>query len=138
MKDKIADITRWILYLLLALSVIPGVLFYLGVLDTDFFLNWGKILLILGVIIMLLSPVYGFITNPQNIVKLLISVGLFALIVILSYSMADVSFSDYKLEVLKTDAETSRLVGMGLYTTYIAFGLTIVAALYASVVKLFK
>jgi len=37
MKDKIANITRWILYLLLALSVIPGVMFYAGMLDTELF-----------------------------------------------------------------------------------------------------
>ncbi len=138
MKDKIADITRWILYLLLAFSVIPGVLFYLGVLDTELFINLGKMLLIVGVVIMFLSPVVGFFTNPKNIVKLLVSVGAFILVLVLSYSVADVSFSDYRLEVLRTTPETSRLVGMGLYTTYIAFGLTIVAALYASVVKLFK
>ena len=29
MKDKIANISRWVLYLLLALSVISGVVFYL-------------------------------------------------------------------------------------------------------------
>ncbi len=138
MKDKIADITRWVLYVLLAVSVIPGVLFYLGVFDTELFINLGKALLILGVVIMALSPVVGFITNPKNIMKLLISVGAFVLVLILSYSIADVSFSDYKLEVLKSTPETSKLVGMGLYTTYIAFGLTIVAALYASIVKLFK
>ncbi|NQU32614.1 MAG: hypothetical protein HQ521_05210 [Bacteroidetes bacterium] len=138
MKDNIANITRWILYLLLALSVIPGVLFYAGMLDTELFINWAKILLIVGVAVMVISPVYGFITNPQNLVKMLISIVMMVVVIVIAYSLAGNDFSEYRLEELKTTAETSRLVGMGLFATYIAFGLTVVAILYASVIKLFK
>ncbi len=138
MKDSIANITKWILYLLLALSVIPGVLFYAGMLDTELFINWAKILLIVAVIVMVLSPIYGFITNPQNIVKMLISVVVMVVVVGVAYALAGNSFTDYRLEELSTTAETSKLVGVGLYTTYIAFGLTVVAIFYASVIKIFK
>ncbi len=138
MKDNIANITRWILYLLLALSVIPGVLFYAGMLDTELFINWAKILLIVGVAVMVISPIYGFITNPQNLVKMLISIVMMVVVIVVAYSLAGNDFSEYRLEELKTTAETSRLVGMGLFATYIAFGLTVVSILYASVIKLFK
>ncbi len=138
MKDSIANITKWILYLLLALSVIPGVLFYAGMLDTELFINWAKILLIVAVVVMVLSPIYGFITNPQNIVKMLISIVLMVVIVGVAYMLAGNNFTDYRLEELSTTAETSKLVGVGLYTTYIAFGLTVVAIFYASVIKIFK
>jgi len=138
MKDNIANITRWILYLLLAFVALSGLLFYIKVIDSETFINVGKLLLIIGVAIMVISPIYGFITNPQNIVKLLISIGAVVVVVIIAYSIASNNFSDYQLEDLKTTAETSKLVGMGLFVTYIAFGLTVVAVLYASVVKLFK
>ena len=138
MKDSIANITKWILYLLLALSVIPGVLFYAGMLDTELFINWAKILLIVAVIVMVLSPIYGFITNPQNLVKMLISIVVMVVVVGVAYVLAGNSFTDYRLEELSTTAETSKLVGMGLYATYIAFGLTVVAIFYASVIKIFK
>ena len=138
MKDSIANITKWILYLLLALSVIPGVLFYAGMLDTELFINWAKILLIVAVVVMVLSPIYGFITNPQNLVKMLISVVVMVVVVGVAYVLAGNSFTDYRLEELSTTAETSKLVGVGLYTTYIAFGLTVVAIFYASVIKIFK
>jgi len=55
-----------------------------------------------------------------------------------AYVFAGNNFSDYRLEELKTTAETSQMVGVGLYTTYIAFGLTIIAILYSSVIKIFK
>lgn len=138
MKDNIANITKWILYLLLALSVIPGVLFYTNIISPGIFINWAKILLITGVAIMFLSPIYGFITNPQNIVKMLISIAVMVVVIIIAYAFASNDFTAYQLEELETTAKTSTLVGMGLYATYIAFGLTVVAILYASVIKIFK
>ncbi len=138
MKDNIANITKWILYLLLALSVIPGVLFYTNVISPGIFINWAKILLIIGVAVMVLSPIYGFITNPQNIVKMLISIAVMVVVIVIAYGFAGNEFTDYQLEELKTTAHTSTLVGMGLYATYITFGLTVIAIFYASIIKIFK
>ena len=122
MKDNIANITKWILYLLLALSVIPGVLFYTNVISPGTFINWAKILLIIGVAVMFLSPIYGFITNPQNIIKMLISIGVMVVVIVIAYAVAGNEFTEYQLEELRTTAHTSTLVGMGLYATYITFG----------------
>jgi len=138
MKDSIANITRWILYLLLVLSVVPGVLFYAGMLDTEIFINWAKILLIAGAAVMVISPIYGFIVNPQNLIKMLISIVGMVVIVGVAYTLAGNEFTTYRLEELNSTVETSKLVGMGLYTTYIAFGVTVIVILYSSVVKLFK
>lgn len=138
MKDNIANITRWITYLLLAFVALSGVLFYVKVIDSETFINAGKLLLIIGVAVMVISPIYGFITNPQNIVKMLISIGVAVVVVVIAYTMATNTFTAYQLEDLGTTAETSKLVGMGLIATYIAFGLTVLSVLYASVIKLFK
>lgn len=138
MKDSIANITKWILYLLMALVFISGLLFYTNILSVDMFLNWSKLLLIIGVAVMVISPIYGFINHPKNAVKLLISLALFVVIIIVGYTIAGNDFSPLQLEELKTTAETSKLVGMGLYVTYIMFGLAIIAAIYSSIVKAFK
>lgn len=138
MKDNIAKVTRWILILLLALSVIPGVLFYLDALDTETFLNIAKVLLVVAVAIMIVSPVYGFITNPQNIVKLLISVGLIVIVFFVGYSMAGDAVTEAQEVKHGLTQTSSKMVGTGLYVTYIAFGLTVLSLLYASVIKIFK
>jgi hypothetical protein len=95
-------------------------------------------LLIAGVVVMFISPIYGFITNPQNIVKLLVSIAAFVIVLGVAYSLAGNEFSAFQLEKLKTTADVSVYVGMGIYATYIAFGLTVLSILYASVIKLFK
>ena len=138
MKDKISNITRWILYLLLLLSVIPGILFYTGAVDTDVFLNWGKFMLIVGVVIILIAPVFTFLNNPQNLVKMLISIVLFAVVIGVSYVLATNQLSSLQLEEYGITPETSRLVGMGLIATYITFALAVVAILYSMVIKPFK
>lgn len=138
MKDNIASITRWILYVLIGIVAVLGILFYTGNLSEDSFINGAKWMLILGVAVMIISPIYTFIISPKNLVKLLVSLALFVVVIVIGYSMAGNTFSDLQLEALKTDADTSKLVGMGLYVTYIAFGLAILAAIYASIVKAFK
>lgn len=138
MKDNIASITRWILYVLIGIVAVLGILFYTGNLSEDSFINGAKWMLILGVAVMVISPIYTFIISPKNLVKLLVSLALFVVVIVIGYSMAGNTFSDLQLETLKTDADTSKLVGMGLYVTYIAFGLAILAAIYASIVKAFK
>jgi hypothetical protein len=138
MKDSIANITRWILYVLVAIVVILGTLFYTDNLSSDGIINGATYMLYIGVAVLIISPIYSFIANPTNVVKLLISAGLMIVVIVIGYSMADNTFTDLELETLQTDANTSKLVGMGLYVTYIAFGLTIIAAIYASIIKAFK
>jgi hypothetical protein len=138
MKDSIANITRWILFLLLLLSVIPGVLFYTGAVDTDVFLNWGKFMLIAGVAVIVIAPIFTFIINPQNLIKMLISIVLFVVIIGLSYTFATNQLSALQLEEYGISADTSRLVGMGLIATYIIFGLAIFSILFSMIIKPFK
>jgi hypothetical protein len=138
MKDKIANVTRWILYLLLLLSVIPGILFYTGTVDTDVFLNWGKFMLIAGVAVIIIAPIFTFAVNPQNLIKMLISIVLFVVIIGLSYTLATNQLSALQLEEYGITPETSRLVGMGLIATYITFGLAIFSILFSMIIKPFK
>ena len=138
MKDNIAKITRWISIVLIGIVVILGALFYTDNLGSESFISAAKWMLYIGVAVMVISPIYTFIINPKNLVKLLISLGLFVVVIVIGYSTADNTFTALELETLKTDADTSKLVGMGLYVTYIAFCLAILAAIYASIVKVFK
>ena len=138
MKDKIANIARWVLYSLLILSAIPGVLFYAGVMSTDAFLNWGKFMFLLGVAVIILAPVYTIIINPKNLIKMLASVVILAVILAASYGFATNHMTPLQLETNNITAETSKLVGAGLIAAYITIGLSVITILYSGIVKLFK
>ncbi len=138
MADKISKYAGLVLYVLMAVSALLAVLFYAGTIESDTLLRWGYILLIAGVIIALASPIVGFISNPKGVVKLLVSLGLVAVIAIVSYSLSGNTFSDVKLQTLNITAETSRWVGMGLLFTYLLSVLSLLTILYSSVIKIFK
>jgi len=124
--------------LLMALVFISGLLFYTNNLSADVFINWAELLLIIGIVVMIISPIYGYISHPKNVVKLLISLAIMVVVIIIGYSMAGNEISNLRLEELETTAETSKLVGMGLIVTYISLGLAILATLYSGIVKAFN
>jgi len=138
MADKTSKIVRWVLYVLMGVSVLLSVLFYAGGIDSGTLIQWGYFLTIATLVIAIASPIYGFIQSPGDIKKILISFGLVAVVAIVSYSLAGNSFSNIKLETLNITAQTSKLVGMGLLATYITAALAIVAILYSSIIKIFK
>lgn len=138
MKDSIAKITKWILYVLIAIATVAGLLFYIDAMSTDLFLNLGIFITIIGLIIMFISPIYGFVTNPQNIKTLLISLAVGVVVIIISYSLAGNEYSQLQLEQYNITAQTSKLVGMGLMVTYIMFGLAVIAFIYSAITKAIK
>jgi hypothetical protein len=138
MVDKLSKYVGWVLYVLMAVSAVLAILFYTNSLSTDNFIQWGYVLIIASVIIAVISPIYGFILAPRNAIKLLIILGLVAVVAFIAYSVAGNTFSETRLDLLKIDAQTSRLVGMGLYFTYFAFAASILAIIFSSVIKIFK
>ena len=138
MKDKVANTTRWVLYVLLILSALLGVFFYAHGISTDAFLNGGKIMLVLGVIVLIVAPTYTLIMNPKNLMKMLVSIVILAVILAVSYGFATNHMSALQLETYNISAMTSRLVGMGLIATYISFVLSILVILYSGFMKIFK
>jgi len=153
MKDSIANITRWVLIILLALSVISALVFYmlydsgralivlLDDLDNSYFvqfLNWAGVLLALTIVVSVISPIYGFIINPKNVKQLLISLAVGVVVVIIAYTMADNSVTEIQSIKYELTEAGSKRVGVGLYTTYFAFGLAVIALIYSSVIKMFK
>lgn len=138
MKDSIAKITKWILYVLLAISAISGLFFYINLMSLDLFINIGIFILIIGILIMLISPVYGFITNPQNLKILLISLLAGVVILVISYLISGNELSSSYLEQYNTTVSESRIIGMGLIATYIMFALSLLTFLYSAIIKAIK
>jgi len=138
MVDKIHNITKWILVLLLLLSALAGFLFYTGSLSEESLINMGIGLIVATLVITLLGALLNMATNPKGAVKMGISLILFVVVFGVAYSMAGNQLTSLQLEEYHITAKTSKLVGMGLYATYIFFGITVLVLLYSSVVKMFK
>lgn len=138
MVDKLSKYANWVLYVLMAVSAVLAVLFYMESLDTSRFLQWGYFLMFSGVIVAIASPVYELFLSPKNIIKLLVILVVVAILGFIAYSLAGNTFSETKLELLKITEQTSRNVGMGIIFTYIAFAIALLAIVFSSVLKIFK
>ncbi|RLD88157.1 MAG: hypothetical protein DRJ09_08950 [Bacteroidetes bacterium] len=138
MIDKIHNITRWVLIALLLIGAIVGVLFYAGSLSEETLINLGIALIIVAAAVTILGAGFSMASNPKSAAMMGISLLLFAIIFGIAYSVAGNQFTPLQLEELEIGATTSKLVGMGLYATYISFGIAVLVILYSTVVKVIK
>ncbi len=162
MKDKLASILNILLVLLLAVSAVLLVVFYYGTSlyssDAEFaeqisvlgwrldaYLNWSFILIAIAAIAAIGFPIINMVTNPASSKKTLLIVGLMAVVVVVSYVLANgdiFEFPGYKkffYEDITMDPHTfSRYVGTGLWTMYILGAVSVLSMIYVEVAKFFK
>ncbi len=138
MVDKIHNITKWVLIALLVLSALAGILFFMGTMSADTLINLGIALIILAAAVTLLGALFNLASNPKGAVKMGISLVLFVVVFGIAYALAGNHLTTLQMEEYNIGAETSKLVGMGLYATYIAFGIAVLVILYSSIVKAIK
>lgn len=89
----------------------------------------------IGLLLWIGSTVSSMIAKPETIKGQLIGVGFLAVVVLISYALAD--SSDWEKYGNVTEGEVL-MSDMLLYATYILSGLAIVSWAYGSVVKLIK
>lgn len=133
-----SKILRIFLGVLLAISALLAILFFVDVITDDYLIYWGYFLVILTAAITIIFPIVFLILNPRNSIKIFIALGLMVIIAIISYSLSEVNWTEFQLEKLKTTATTVKYVGAGLIFTYILASLTVLSIIYASISKIFK
>ncbi len=146
---KIAKIASIVMYVLLFFAILFTVMTLVGGTvagDTnetpvflDTVLNYTYILIGVGLSIAVLFEIYHVVTNPENAKRSLVSLGLIAVVVGLSYLMADgtpLSIIGYE----GTDNVSSMLIltDVGLFVFYILFGITVASILFSEVSRFFK
>ena len=151
MNSKL-NISRWVFLALAAVTVIIAVLFYLvvGTIKPNFlageptpradlFLNWGYILIILGIVLALISVVFTAIVKGVNVKKLLIAVIAFAVIAVVAYIMSRGAFDvPYQAGEHLYSGKTHGMVEFGLNFFYITFVVSLIAILCSVLYKAIK
>ena len=159
MSDKLAKVSNIVLYILLAVSVVIGVVFYikngqmsseasfevqgeqLGII-LEYFMYWAYGLLISGAILAVFFGFAGMASNPKSAVKSLISIAIVGVVIGIAYVLG----SSETTEVLNLTGYTGldntigkvTFAATGLYTMYFLMGAAFFAAIAAEVIKVFK
>ena len=151
MNSKL-NISRWVFLALAAITVIIAVMYYLvvGTIEpafragdptprADLFLNWGYILIILGIVLALVSVVFTALIKGVNVKTLLIAVIAFAVIAVVAYLMSSSAFSQtYQAGEITYSGKTHGMVTFGLNFFYVTLAVAIISILFSVIYKAVK
>ena len=136
------NISKWVFGLLALVTVVMAVFFYLDLKSearTSMLLNWGYILIILGIALALISAFFTGIVKGVKGKKLLFLVIAIAIIAVVAYIMAKGSFDiPYQAGETLYSGKTHGLVEFALDFFYVTFGVSILAILFSVLYKAVK
>jgi hypothetical protein len=138
MTEKKFKLIQWMLYILMAISALLTILFYLNPSSPDVLLYWGYILVILSGIVILIVSLSGILSNPKGSVKALMVVIAMVLLAIISYVLSKNTLSPAELEKYSISPNGVKLVGAGLLMTYMIGIVAIGVFIYTSLSRFFK
>ena len=124
-------------YVFLAISVLTVLLFFVGVSDVDLMLNWAYILLGLTIAVSILFPAANLAKNPQGAIRSLVGLAIVVVVLGISYAMASDAVIVTPVNTFD-DPMALKLSDMGLFATYIALGVAILASIIGEVSNIFK
>lgn len=104
--------------------------------NADPVLYWSYVLVAIGAVLWIGSTVLSMAAKPSAIKGQMIGLGFMAVVLIISYALAD--GSDYATYTEEVTESTVRFSDMLLYATYILGGITIISVIFSSVVKFSK
>lgn len=149
---SLTKIARWVLIVLMAVSIVVTVLFLMGGTGedealsnqyVDTFLGWGYALVAVGIAATLLLSGFNFIqkamADPKSALKGLIGPVLILAVIGISYSMSD----DTLLQFTRDDVTDNtpgwlKFADTVFYSLYALLGVAIAAVLGSSVMKIFR
>ena len=137
MSEGLSKILSILQYVLLGVSALLGILFYLEAIGTDLIIYWCYTLFFIGAAAAIILPLLHLAKDPKSGKYGLI--GLVGLIVVfgISYAIAGDEMLP-KYEAFIDGPEDSKMVGMGLIAFYILALGAIAAVLFSSVSKMIK
>ena len=139
MNGKLSKIVFGALALI---TVVLAVIFYLDVHNegrTNLILNWGYILIILGIVIALISVIFTAAVKGVNGKTLLIAIIAFAIIAVVAYFLSKGAFGvPYEAGELTYSGKTHGWVEFGLNFFYVTLAVAIISILFSVIYKAVK
>ena len=152
MSNLTSRIIQIILWVLMAVTVVFAVIFYVGdvkegtagtrleePLITETFLTWAYILFFAAAGITVIFSVINIILNPKGLKKGIIAFVIAAAVIVVAYLLADDTVLNLPhYQGTGNEPRTLKMVDTGLFTAYILIGIAFLAILWSSVSRMFK
>ena len=140
MDNKLLKICKYGLWGLMGIIVvILAICVFKGETSADLQMYMTYALVILLVLAILFSPIYGIIVNPGSVKKIAIAIGAFAVVALIAYiASPGATLSQEYLESMNVTASAEATCDFLMMFLYFVLGGTFVAAIGSAVYKLFN
>ena len=104
----------------------------------DLMINLGKWMTILTAVVTLAFAIWQLLTHPDKLWKALISLGVFAVVLVISYVLSsgtDINLDRLAARGIDVTEGTSKMVGAGLYAFYLLAFIAVVAMVFSGIKK---
>mgnify|MGYP000959494718 CR=1 FL=1 len=131
MNGKLSNIGKWVFAVLAVVTVGLALYFYLDLKSdtrTSVILNWGYIMIVLGIVFALAMPIVSSFVKKPNVKKLLIALVSIVVIAVVAYIISRVP---YEQGTTVYSAKTNGWVEFGLNFFYVTLVASIIAILYS-------
>lgn len=149
LSSKILKILTWVL---MAVTIVFAVIFYLGNIVpgtegtrieeptiTQSFLVWAYILFLLTAGVTLFFSVVNFVVNPKGAKKSLVGLVAAIAIIVISYLLSDDTLLNMPFYDGKDNVPgTLKFVDTTLFTAYILVGIAFLSIIWSSISRVFK
>ena len=140
MDEKLLKYCKYGLWGLMGIIVvILAISAFKGEASADLQMYMTYTLVILLVVAILFSPIYGILVNPGNIKKIAIAIGAFAVIALIAYLLSPgATLSQEYLDSMNVTASAEAICDFLMTFLYIVLGGTFLVAIGSAVYKLFN
>ncbi len=129
---------KYLSYILIALSFVLGVAFYINQdAMTEVLITYGYVLLALAAVSAIVLPLLRLLSNPKGLKSILVKLVIVVVICGLSYALASTDPVKVLIEPAPT-AETLKLTDAGLIMTYFLAFASIAAIVFGGIINLVR
>jgi hypothetical protein len=138
-NNQISLFVRIFSWLLIGISTVVALMFFLGVVTEDTFIIWAYILLAIASVLAIVFPVIFFAMYPKNALKALVGLAGLGVVFLIGYLMAD---STPMVSVTNnpnfSDPKVLAFSDTGIFATYILFGVAVLALIFTGIRSIFN
>lgn len=137
MSEGLSKTLSIVLYVLMGISALLGILFYVDTVSAETLIYWCYALFAIGTIAAVVFPIIQMAKNPKGAKSALIGVIALAVVFAISYALGGDEMNDSYREFISGPAE-SKMVSAGLISFYILSLVAIAVTVLSGVSKIFK
>jgi hypothetical protein len=122
-----------IFYVIAAISIVVGVIFFAGGKDGEVLIIWMYILTALAIGVTMLFAFVNMFKSKKSLIASLVTIGAFGILTIISYLMASNNDILNAAGEVIASGTVSQWAGAGIYMLYILLGMAFVSLIYTEI-----